>query len=102
MSIIKAIKKTEVKVELAKIDANNKVKDLLLKTRKEANKIADEKQSDFLLEKQVENVVLETKIKDLEETFNKQYEDLKTNNENIAKNNQTKAINYILKKVFEI
>ncbi len=102
MSIIKAIKKTEVKVELAKIEANNKVKDLLAETKTEASRLADEKHSNFLLEKQVEEVVLEKKINDLEVSFNKQYLNLKKDNEKVAKNNQAKAINYILKKVFEI
>jgi len=102
MSIIKAIKKTEVKVELAKIEANNKVKDLLNEAKTEANLLSEEKHDNFLLEKKVEEAALETKINDLEDKFNKQYENLKTNNEKVAKNNQTEAINYILKKVFEI
>lgn len=102
MSIIQAIKKTEVKVELAKIDANNKVKDLLIETKLEASKLAEKQHADFILERKVEEATLETKIKTLEASFTKQYEKIKKQNENIAKNNQTKTINYILKKVFEI
>ena len=52
MSIIQAIKKTEVKVELAKIEANDKVKKLLIQTKEDANLLVEEMHSDFLLEKE--------------------------------------------------
>lgn len=102
MSIIQAIKKTEVKVELAKIEANDKVKKLLIQTKEDANLLVEEMHSDFLLEKEKQEITLENKVKAMEKEFNKQYEDLKIKIEQLAHNNEIKAVNYILKKVFEI
>ncbi|MDD2681393.1 MAG: hypothetical protein PHU02_02765 [Bacilli bacterium] len=102
MSIIQAIKKTEVKVELAKIEANDKVKKLLIKTKEDANLLVEEMHSDFLLEKEKQEITLENEVKAMEKEFNKQYEDLKIKIEQVAHNNEIKAVNYILKKVFEI
>lgn len=102
MSIIQAIKKTEVKVELAKIEANDKVKKLLIQTKEDANLLVEEMHSDFLLEKEKQEITLENKVKAMEKEFNKQYEDLKIKIEQVAHNNEIKAVNYILKKVFEI
>ncbi|MDD2258329.1 MAG: hypothetical protein WC278_00125 [Bacilli bacterium] len=102
MSIIQAIKKTEVKVELAKIEANDKVKKLLIQTKEDANLLVEEMHSDFLLEKEKQEITLENEVKAMEKEFNKQYEDLKIKIEQVAHNNEIKAVNYILKKVFEI
>jgi hypothetical protein len=102
MSIIQAIKKTEVKVELAKIEANDKVKKLLIQTKEDANLLVEEMHSDFLLEKEKQEITLENEVKAMEKEFNKQYEDLKIKIEQVAHNNEIKAVNCILKKVFEI